>query len=236
MQRIQQSVSRGVSKRFVVGESEDLPSIRNLEAKFKKQYEVDLKPDTKSKRRRSGIATAEFWAYNRPPGQNPMRFWWILTVSDGVGLVSDREKLVDIVNPLDTSGDAPKRYKRIELDGYELVHDGVGWSWQMTKATYSWWQSRIKRLCSLPPSRRKIGEPEDLIKDIARSPGFRLVRRQVGKLLGNLKGTWKRLRPEKDPLPELPTYLPYVKILASGPKRKNAKKKEAEKNIGLRFS
>lgn len=79
------------------------------------------------------------------------------------------------------------------------------------------WHEEIRRVCSAAPGRRDRDRAEKLITDIARAPGFRLARRQVGRLLARFRSEWKRLRSENDPMPPSPTFLPYVRML---PKRK----------------
>lgn len=49
------------------------------------------------------------------------------------------------------------------------------------------------------------------VASLYQSPGFRLVRRQVGMLARWLRMEWGKLR--KEPMPELPTFLAYVRRL-----------------------
>ena len=44
-------------------------------------------------------------------------------------------------------------------------------------------------------------------------PGFRLVRRQAGKLVAFANGEWRRLRPATGPQIRKQTFLPYVQRL-----------------------
>lgn len=216
MQRIQFAAARGTVTRYVSGELDDEATAERFMRKMQDRYETHLKPDTKSKRRRAGFATVDFWIYERPTaveGKTP--FWWVLLVSEGTGRVVEVERLI----PLQPESAALS--KRLELDGYELVHDGVGWSWQMTRATVSRWHEQIRRVCSAPPGRRDRARAEKLIADISRAPGFRLVRRQVGRLLARFRSEWKRLRAETDPMPAMPTFLPYVRML---PKTKRSER------------
>lgn len=111
------------------------------------------------------------------------------------------------------------RSKRLELNGYELVYDGIGWSWQMSQATMSRWHEKIRRVCSAAPGRRDGARAEKLIADVSRAPGFRLARRQAGHLLARFRSEWARLWAETDLMPPVPTFLPYVRML---PKRKRS--------------
>jgi hypothetical protein len=77
----------------------------------------------------------------------------------------------------------------------------------MTQATYTFHQKRL---------RNAILARNDLLYGVAvaslyQSPGFRLVRRQVGMLARWLRMEWGKLR--KEPMPELPTFLAYVRRL-----------------------
>lgn len=216
MQRIQLAAVCGTVTRFVSGELDDEAAVERFMRKMRDRYETDLKPDTKSKRRRAGVATVDFWVYERPTAiEGKAPFWWVLLVSEGKGRVVEAERLI----PLQPEGAA--RSKRLELDGYELVHDGVGWSWQMTRATVSRWHEQIRRICSAAPGRCDRARAEKLISDMSRAPGFRLVRRQVGHLLARFRGEWTRLRAKSEPMPQMPTFLPYVRML---PKSKRSER------------
>ena len=56
------------------------------------------------------------------------------------------------------------------------------------------------------------------------SPGFRLVRRQVGMLSKWLRAEWLRLRKDNEPMPPLPTFLAYVRRLPNPVPKKKVKK------------
>lgn len=211
MQRLQQAVVKGSSSRYVVIETDAREKAQKLLKKFALVYDTELSASTKTRRRKAGEATTTAWCYERPERPGQPRYWIVLMVSDGVGRIEQLEKLTPITD----------RRHRLSLDGYELVHDGVKWSWRMTKQTYQYWEKRIRTVCSLPPERRKPKEIEGLIDDLTKVPGFRLARRQVGNLYALLKREWQRLRPSTDTLPPLPTFLPYVRMLP-----KNVKSKE----------
>ena len=53
-------------------------------------------------------------------------------------------------------------------------------------------------------------EIEALMDELYRAPGFRLMRRQIGKLVGFAHGEWRRLRPEGGPQIRPRTFLAYV--------------------------
>lgn len=219
MQRLQQAVVKGSATRYVVIEASTREQAEKLLKKFALVYDTDLTPSTKTRRRKAGEATTAAYCYERPQRENQARYWLVLMVSDGMGRIEQHEKLIAVTNT----------NRRLELDGYELVHDGVKWSWRMVKPTYQYWEKRIRVVCSLPPERRKPREIEGLIDDLAKVPGFRLARRQVGNLYALLRREWQRLRPVSDVLPPLPTFLPYVRLLAKNPKNVKAE----EKRLGV---
>jgi len=203
MQRLQQAVSRGSATRYAVVETDTREHAEKLLKKFSAAYDTDLTASTKSRRRQAGEATTAAWCYERPERPDQARYWLVLMVSEGIGRVTEREKLMPVAGSR----------TRLALDGYELVHDGVRWSWSMARPTYQYWEKRIRTVCALPPERRKPQEIERLIADLAKVPGFRLARRQVGNLYALLRREWKRLRPTSDVLPDFPTFLPYVRAL-----------------------
>ena len=65
------------------------------------------------------------------PYQRDAPVVWVLVATAGKGRVHAREQLREFAS------------QRIEVDGYELVHDGVSWSWRLTQARYRYWRERI---------------------------------------------------------------------------------------------
>lgn len=214
MQRIQQAVVKGICTRYLVIELEEFPKVEQLISKFNLRYEAGMSSSTKARRRAGGEASTTLYVYRRLEKRkaSQARFWMVLLVSDGLGKVVEEENLISV---RDTR-------RRLSLDGYELVNDGKGWSWRMTKDMYQYWQVGIRRVCALAPEKRKDIPVQSLIKGLANTPGFRLARRQVGVLFAQFRAEWKRLRPATEPMPTLPTFLPYVRILPKTPKAKRA--------------
>jgi hypothetical protein len=115
-----------------------------------------------------------------------------------------------------------KDHRLATPDGrYELVHDGVSWSWQMSKPCLKKYRERIHQVAAQPFSRRRQIEIDGVVRDLAierlqdqlyAEPGFRLIRRQVGQLVRYLRGEWKRLRPVCGPQPREISFLPYVRF------------------------
>lgn len=181
-----------------------------LAKKFELEYECSVAKSTRCRRRKSGEAVCMLLACQPPPYAVQGQIAWFLVVTDGVGRIKAREQLKDI------------RTERIEFDGYELVHDGVSWSWQMTRKRFNYWRERIHSVAAKKPGVRAVGEDwdgrfdldiEKIMDTLYHAPGFRLVRRQVGKLVAYAKGEWRRLRPNSGIQIRVRAFLPYVQRL-----------------------
>ena len=186
-------------------------------AKMSGAYETDLPKSTRSKRRSAGEAVSLLYGCEPPPYADDQRICWVLVVSAGRGRVHGREQLLEFAK------------QRLELDGYELVHDGVGWSWRMTTKRYHYWRERIHAVAAKRPEKRSVGEDaegtfdadiETVMDALYNAPGFRLVRRQVGHLVNYAKGEWKRLRPMTGVQIRSRSFLPYVQRLPNAIKPK----------------
>lgn len=218
MQRIQDAARNGYTH-YTVGQIER-DKWPKLEAKFAGAYDTELPKSTRSKRRSAGESVSLLYGTEPPPYEPAAKVVWVLVVSEGKGRVHGREQLREL------------RHQRIELDGYELVHDGVGWSWQMTQKRVNYWRERIHACAARRPEYRSTGqddagaydpEIERIMDALYNAPGFRLVRRQVGKLVAYAKAEWKRLRPAGVQI-RTRTYLPIVTRL---PNQRQEKRPEA---------
>lgn len=205
-QRIQDCSSKGF-RLYVTGqiEPEKWPK---FEAKMVASYELDMSDSTRSKRRKKGESVARLYAC--PILSGPIQ--WVMMVTEGAGRIHSKEDLQHI------------EAKRLEIGGFELVHDGVGWTWKMTSARFKYWKDRILTISKRPPERRKIvinpdtlrqhdAEIETVMDALYGSPGFRLVRRQVGQLVAHANASWTRFRPSSGPSIRKRSYLPYVRRL-----------------------
>lgn len=192
MQRLQDYAR--LDYRFYFQGEVGLEKLNSLSRKFAQQYDTELSKFQRARRKRSGEAVTQLLIWI-PEDSDKARFW--LMATEGKGRVHEYETLRDLRD----------KSNRISLSDYELVHDGVSWSWRMTQATYTFHQKRL---------RNAILARNDLLYGVAvaslyQSPGFRLVRRQVGMLARWLRMEWGKLR--KEPMPELPTFLAYVRRL-----------------------
>lgn len=215
LQRLQMAATHG--HHYYTSGQTDLQGYDRLAKKFAISYETELSRQTKQKRRRAGEASASLYAVRRStiPDQNgKIPVYWVLIVSEGVGRVREREKLVDLCN---------RDARLTAADGkYELVHDGKTWSWQLSSAAYKHYQQKIHNIAALPAGRRQEIEidgirrdkqAEELLDKLYAEPGFRLLRRQVGRLVSELRGEWKRLRSGSGPRLSERKFLPYVRFL-----------------------
>ncbi|WP_212635601.1 hypothetical protein [Ralstonia insidiosa] len=215
LQRLQQAAANG-NFHYASGET-NLDDYERLAKKFSTTYETQLSRQTKLRRRRAGEASSTLYAARMLPSPNrgsAISVYWVLVVSDGVGRVHDQEKLKDMRD----------RKTRLTAGGgrYELVHDGRTWSWRLSHNAYNRYIERIHRMASLPPGRRRTVEingllrdpdAERLLDDLYSEPGFRLLRRQIGKLVSELRREWTRLRPANSPKLSERTFLAYVRFL-----------------------
>ena len=207
MQRVQDAARLGYPS-YVAGEL-SLEKWPSLEIKLAELYDCNLPKSSRSKRRSSGEAVTLLYAVAGPRDQSPRMVRWLMAVTDGKGRVHAREKLLRF--------DAQERCSFIGR--YELVHDGVGWSWRMNRKRVEALRERIHEISAAPPEHRQIrrdargefdAEIEALMDELYRAPGFRLMRRQIGKLVGFAHGEWRRLRPEGGPQIRPRTFLAYV--------------------------
>lgn len=215
LQRLQQAAAKG-NFHYVAGET-DIDGYARLASKFSTAYETELSRQTKLRRRRAGEASSTLYAVRlsfRPDQDGKIPVYWVLVASSGVGRVHEREKLQDM---------RERKTRLFAGSGrYELVHDGRTWSWRLSHKAYNRYVERIHRMASLPPCRRRSIEIDGLLRDsdaerlldeLYCEPGFRLLRRQIGKLVSELRREWARLRPANGPQLSKRTFLAYVRFL-----------------------
>ena len=232
MQRLQDAIRHGYE--FYTTGVIELEKWPAFERKMSDIYEANLPKTTRFRRRKAGEAVCLLYAYARHRvdfNDNPSQVRWCLCVTEGAGRVHAREQLSEF---------RKERYnlsfwrktKAGELPmGKELVHDGVGWSWQFTRAQYNSYRDEIHHIAARKPESRAISGDvegpydqhiEDFMSSLYRASGFRLMRRQVGKLVTYARGEWRRLRPSDGPQIRVRSYLPYVQRLANKEPAKKA--------------
>lgn len=220
LQRLQMAATHG-HYNYTCGNT-DLERYYRMAKKFAIVYETELSRQTKQKRRRAGEASASLFAVRRstiPDQDGNIPVYWILIASSGVGRAYEREKLLDLRN---------RDTRLTAADGkYELVHDGKTWSWQLSSTAFRQYQQKIHNIAALPTRRhqeieidgiRRDKQAEQLLDQLYSEPGFRLLRRQVGRLVSELRGEWRRLRSGSGPRLSERTFLPYVRYFPDQPK------------------
>ena len=215
MQRIQDAALHGF-RLYVTGSmaAEKWPAFA---LKMAGRYEVDISRSTRCRRRRAGEAVVILYACPSSSGQTTdQQMLWVMLASDGRGRVHGAEQLRHL------------EQDRINIGGFELVHDGKCWTWQMAADRIRWWRQRIVQIAQQPPARRRLAaddaglhdhDIEALMDALYRQPGFRLVRRQVGHLVRFATTQWARFRPAGGPSIRKRSFLPYVRRL---PNRRTA--------------
>jgi len=144
LQRLQDAARNGYAY-FVTGEV-DLAKWPAMESKFDGLYNISMPKSTRAKRRKSGEAVCLLYGYQSNFNLGMARVAWTLVVTEGKGRVHGREQLKLL------------KVDRITVAGYELVHDGVSWSWKMTTARVRYWRERISSIAALQPERRRLAK------------------------------------------------------------------------------
>jgi hypothetical protein len=169
--------------------------------KFARLYAVDRNRLVRSRAKARGLANTILLLHDAKDGA----LSWILLASPGAGAVHEREQL----------SNAALRAQRIRIDGYELVRltraekkgGGETWTWRMTEENYQAWRDRIRACIREDKDPR---QRDRLLDALYRSPGFRGVRSQVGKLVAFFRAELKRSG-EGEADVDLKRTLPYLR-------------------------
>lgn len=140
-----------------------------LAEKFDRLYGAGASRNQRAYRKTKGLANSLFILH---PERDAPRFRWWLLVTEGAGLVHERERLADAHAP----------GQRLTWgDRFELIHlprqgRGVRWTWRMTDAEYLGWRDRIDVAV-----RHRDGADltRQLVWSLSRVPGFGGLRDQV---------------------------------------------------------
>ncbi|GAB6847572.1 hypothetical protein [Paraburkholderia kururiensis] len=187
MQRVQDAVIDGYDRYQFIHCS--ATKAAQLSRQFAAEYETEISKQARYRRKMAGIARARFFSV-----EEDGIVTGFLMATEGKGLIG-RETMHD-----------PTK-KRIAVGSYELVHDGVGWSWRFTQEAIKQWRKRIHDAIA----RDNLAQLLTTIRHLYRSAGFRIVRKQIGQLANYIRGEWRRLR--KGAPPDLPTFLYYMRRL-----------------------
>lgn len=169
-------------------------------AKMDALYSVGQDRLTASRQRKRGAATFRLLMLALDDG-GPLH-WWLLRTLGTAPPEAERERWRDALSD------------RITLTGYELVRltrpgaKAPAWTWRYTKDREADLRNALLRAIRT----RRDDELRQMIYTIWRTPGFAAARAQVKKIRALIIGEWKRSR-GRDPLPEIPSRLGYVRRL-----------------------
>jgi len=246
MQRVQDLVRSGHT-RFVQGEI-PISKAAFLADKFNRLYDCQLNKLESSRARKLGRATSRLlFLYT----EGHERLLWILLVTDGKLAVEDSgEKwrdplteritltgyeLVRTTKPVTTlEVDKLKKLREaltkpdIGLAEKKKIEAGIHKADLARKKAFTWtWRYTRQRHDDLREAvvdairRKRDDELRQLIHTIWRTPGFSGARAQAKKFRELITGEWQRSR-GKDPQPEIPDRLGYVRRLPDVGKKLSA--------------
>lgn len=213
MQRIQLTVSRGVTHHFVCTVPDK--SVEKVLAKMTDRYNLDLSKHQKYRRKKNGGTVADCLVYR---GKDQDYELYVL-ISAGNDLADYCKKGFDALADIENN--------RIVFDGkYELVnttrkksaiHFNRGRSnsntetltWRMTQEYYNSTKARLERAVIVYP--KDTFEFKKSVFVLERLPGFRGIRQQIGFLWGHMKKNWKHA--SHAPMPVKTLQLGYVRAL-----------------------
>jgi hypothetical protein len=162
LSRVLDGVSRGYT-RYTSGVTtpEKAVAVAN---KLHRLYGIGCTPAQRVTRKKRGLANTLLVMY-WPAGTVTVH--WLLLATPGSGLISEREKLLDVTGK-----------PRLQWLGYELVRYGARgvtrWTWRRPKAAMADWYALLGEHLK----RRDTGALADSLAAIARQPGFHGVREQ----------------------------------------------------------
>lgn len=194
MQRVADHVGRGYAH-YTSGR---IPQNRwpVLCRKFADLYLIGLGKDARYRRKQLGLGNAVLLGW-----QDGEDVGWCLLVTSGDHPAHTLETLQDAV------------LSPVTVTGYELVRtpragqSKPAWSWRMAAETYQAWRDRIL----VAVRHENMPACASLWESLYQSPGFALIRSQVGKLVAFFKAEWRRSRKSEFPFAPRPLY--YVRRL-----------------------
>jgi hypothetical protein len=218
MQRIVDMVTRGHSKQ-TGGETTD-EKVWKLTQKLARVYEVNIDRNERARRRKAKKGTAVLLLWRSGPGK--IR-WLLLVTRTGEHRANQLEELKDAFQPqgrITFTGyelvrlpkPAPKpgsripkraRLKNKERESSVTKHakkqsGGTTLTWRMTAQNYQNWRQRAIDTARMGNAR----EVDQFLDVLYGTPGFRGCRFQVGKIMALFRAEWRRVRSDKEPLPE----------------------------------
>jgi hypothetical protein len=199
MRRIQHHVSHG----YFFWNAGQVPASKalNLASKFADLYGVNRTTNQRYRDKLKGFPSAVLYFY---PKANSLDMFWFLLATDG-------DKSANIFK-LEKLKDTRKKGERLHWNHeYEVSrHNRKGnekpsFTWQMTEENWKAWQARIKKA----GSSRDASLMRQAWWSLYRTPGFALIRKQVGQLTALCRKEWRRSHKESE-FPGEPLKLYYV--------------------------
>lgn len=199
MRRMQHHVSHG----YYYWNAGSVPAGKamKLAAKFSENYAVDRSTNQRYRAREKGEPNTVLFFY---PKANSLDLYWFLLATDG--------NKDSPVFTLEKMKDTRLKGQRLHWNNeYEVSrHNRKGnekpsFSWQMTADNWKAWQERIKKA----GTSRDTSLMRQAWWSLYRTPGFALIRKQVGQLTVQCRKEWRRNHKDSE-FPCDPLRLYYV--------------------------
>ncbi|MBB5189277.1 hypothetical protein HNQ57_003580 [Zhongshania antarctica] len=182
MRRIQHHVSHGYHH-FNSGIVPAMKAI-SLASKFAANYGVDRTTNQRYRDRAKGLSSVKVFFY---PKANSLDLYWFLLATDG--------SADSPIFKLEKMKDTRLKDQRLHWNNeYEISrHNPKGqekpsYSWQITAENWKAWQARIKKAATS----RDTSLMRQAWWSLYRTPGFALIRKQVGQLTVQCRKEWRR--------------------------------------------
>lgn len=178
MRELQQFLARGYV--WYVSGTVEPHRLHVMVCKFLDRYEIDRSKNRRYSAKKRGESNCHLVSWL--DRENHIVRWW-LVVTEGYGLVTEMENLVDATSPK----------SRLTLTGYEMVKlprkgQKATWTWRMTKDTYSSWSGKVRSAFR----NNNTAKQKQILYSLPRSPGFYGARQQVWDLIQQARADWKR--------------------------------------------
>ena len=196
MQAISDAVCRGQT--YYVSGVTSVEKLPNALSVFDLKYGAFADRNERARRKRSGVGNVT--AVLLFDSKNNKVDWLLLTTPPKVArhTIHETDKLKDSL----TSG------QRIEINGFELVRltkkgiEKPRWTWRMTKSIFQVWRDYV----IVTVRSRSHHRMENMLYQLASSPGFGGIRDQAKDLIKLYKAEVKRAGVKEAPQSRIPRY------------------------------
>ena len=193
MQRLMDAVIRGYV--YHTTGTVQFEKAEKLCQKFDQKYQIFANNNQRHYAKKQGRANARLYLYYK--SDSNQLCWWLLATK-GKNEVHNQEKLL-VAFERNGRIRVPGDYEFLPLTKQKSSGGGSSWTWRMTKETYSTWRERMTycgRNQSSLSARQALGS-------LQKTPGFRGIRFQVGKLSSVLRKAWVRHHGNQTDLPRI---------------------------------